>query len=84
MFSKGCEKMNQMKVVFQTPEEINEFVNIVKNYPYDMDLEKGRIIIDAKSILGIMNFGVNNEVVLKVHAEFCEELKSDLERFVAA
>lgn len=76
--------MNQMKVVFQTPEEINEFVNIVKNYPYDMDLEKGRIIIDAKSILGIMNFGVNNEVVLKVHAEFCEELKSDLERFVAA
>lgn len=84
MFSKGCEKMNQMKVVFQTPEEINEFVNIVKNYPYDMDLEKGRIIIDAKSILGIMNFGVNNEVILKVHAEFCEELKSDLERFVAA
>lgn len=76
--------MNQMKVVFQTPEEINEFVNIVKNYPYDMDLEKGRIIIDAKSILGIMNFGVNNEVILKVHAEFCEELKSDLERFVAA
>ena len=33
-------------------ENVNNFVNIVARYPYEMDLRAGRHVVDAKSILG--------------------------------
>ena len=81
---KGGVTMSKMKVMFQTPEEINHFVNIVNMYPFDMDMEKGSITVDAKSILSIMRLGVKTEMMLKVYAEQCTELVEDLEKYIAA
>ncbi len=75
--------MSQLKIKFESSEDINSFLHIVNSYPYDMDLSKGRIIIDAKSVLGIMNLGFNNEVVLSIHTEECLELVEKLEKFAA-
>ena len=47
--------MSEMLVSFKNPEEILNFVNTVAKYPYDMDMKRGRFVVDAKSILGIMN-----------------------------
>ena len=52
--------MSEMLVSFKNPEEILNFVNTVAKYPYDMDMKRGRFVVDAKSILGIMNLGLNN------------------------
>ena len=46
--------MSEMLVSFKNPEEILNFVNTVAKYPYDMDMKRGRFVVDAKSILGIM------------------------------
>ena len=32
-------------------------------------------MVDAKSILGIMNLGLNNVISLQVYGDHCEELK---------
>ena len=52
--------MSEMKITFKNPEEILDFVNTVSKYDFDMDLKKGRIVVDAKSLLGIMHLGINN------------------------
>lgn len=73
-----------MLVSFKTPEEVLNFVNTVTKYPYDMDMKRGRFVVDAKSLLGIMNLGLNNVISLQVHSENCEDLKKELLQYTAA
>lgn len=73
--------MNEMKVTFKSPEEILEFVNTVSKYEFNMDMKRGRAVVDAKSILGIINLGLNNVVDLIMYADDCKELKSKIAKF---
>ena len=75
--------MNEMKVTFKSPDEILEFVNTVSKYEFDMDMRRGRAVVDAKSILGIMNLGLNNEIELKMYAEDCTELQEKIAKYAA-
>ena len=59
--------MSEMLVSFKNPEEILNFVNTVAKYPYDMDMKHGRYIVDAKSLLGLMNLGFQKKIELKVY-----------------
>lgn len=76
--------MSKITIMFESPEDIQQFLNIVKDYPYDMDLSKGSVIVDAKSLLGILNLGVRNAVTLNVHADSCHDLQKDIKKFIAA
>lgn len=76
--------MSEMMIKFSNPEEVLEFVNKVAKYPYDMDMKRGRFVVDAKSILGIMNLGFNNPIELKIYDEDCSELKDELSKYKAA
>ncbi len=75
--------MNEMKVTFKSPDEILEFVNTVSKYEFDMDMKKGRLIVDAKSILGIMNLGLNNVIQLTMHTDDCAELQKKIAKYAA-
>ena len=57
--------MSQRTIIFSSPEDVLNFVRTVEKYPYDMDLESGRAVVDAKSLLGLMNLGLNKEIELK-------------------
>lgn len=72
-----------MKVTFKSPQEILEFVNTVSKYDFDMDMRKGRVVVDAKSLLGIMHLGLNNEMELQMHSENCEELQEKIAKYAA-
>lgn len=76
--------MIEMIVKFSNPQEVLEFVNKVSKYPYDMDMKRGRFIVDAKSILGIMNLGFDNPIELKIYDEDCKDLKDELSKYAAA
>ena len=67
--------MSEMKITFKHPEEIREFVNMVSKYDFDIDVRRGRVVVDAKSLLGIMHLGLNNVMDLKLHSDDCEELQ---------
>ena len=60
--------MGEMKLTFKTPEEIYEFVNTVSKYEFDVDVRRGRVVVDAKSLLGIMHLGLNSVLDLKIHS----------------
>lgn len=76
--------MSKLNVTFRNPGDVLEFVRRVEKYPYDMDLSRGSIVVDAKSLLGIMNLGFNKIVSLKIYSEECEDLQQDLKDFIAA
>ena len=70
--------MSEMKITFKHPEEIREFVNMVSKYDFDIDVRRGRVVVDAKSLLGIMHLGLNNVMDLKLHSDDCEELQKKI------
>lgn len=76
--------MKALKVTFKNTEEILEFVKKVEKYPYPMDLKDGSIMIDAKSLLGLINLGCDRVATLVVHADEHTELCHDIEKFIVA
>ena len=75
--------MNEMKITFKSPDEILEFVNTVSKYEFDMDMKKGRLVVDAKSILGIMNLGLNNVFQLTMYTDDCADLQEKISKYAA-
>lgn len=55
--------------MFHSMEEAQKFVLAIENYPFNVDLKCERRIIDAKSILGILGFGLHQVLELYVHTE---------------
>ena len=58
--------MSKMIVVFQNLDDIVKFVQKVEKYPYNMDMKRGKYVVDAKSLLGLLNLGVQREIELNV------------------
>ena len=59
------------------------FLKTVCKFDFNMDMRRGRAVVDAKSLLGIMNLGLNNVIELQMYADDCTELERQLERFAA-
>ena len=76
--------MNEMKITFKKPEEILDFVNKVEKYDCAMDMNRVIYVVDGKSILGIMNLGLNNIINLKIYDEDCEELINEIAQYAVA
>lgn len=74
--------MSEMKLTFKTPNEIVEFVNTVSKYEFDVDVRRGRVVVDAKSLLGIM-LGLNSVLELTMHTGDGNELRSQLLKYAA-
>jgi len=64
-------------------ENVNNFVNIVTRYPFEMDLRAGRHVVDAKSILGIFSLDLTRPITLEVYSDECDELLKEIEPFLA-
>lgn len=75
--------MNEMKITFKRPEDICEFVDTVSKYEFDMDMKRGHIVVDAKSLLGIMHLGLNNVIELTMYSDDCAELQKEIEKYAA-
>lgn len=74
--------MSTVKVTFKNPEEILSFLNTVEKYDINMDMRRGRFIVDAKSLLGIINLGLNNVIELNMYDDDCEQLKQAIAQYV--
>jgi len=50
-----------MKVKFNNIEDVNRFVDICEQFPFDIDAKVNHYIVDVKSLLGIIALGLQNE-----------------------
>lgn len=77
---KGDVKMRVYNIRFESVAQINEFIGIVEKFHCPMDLSYGGIMVDAKSLIGVMAIGTHKILTLTVF----ENLGSAFENKIAA
>ena len=74
--------MHQFKVYLKSINDVKEFVRIVNDFPYDVDLASGRYIVDAKSIMGIFSLDLARPIEVEIHNQECGDLIERLRSFM--
>ena len=75
--------MKSVMIRLSLVENVNNFVNIVTRYPFEMDLRAGRHVVDAKSILGIFSLDLSRPITLEIYSDDCSDLLEQIKGFVA-
>ena len=74
--------MKSVMIRLSLVENVNNFVNIVTRYPYEMDLRAGRHVVDAKSILGIFSLDLSKPIALEIYSDDCDDLMENIAPFL--
>ena len=73
--------MKSVKISLQMAQNVKEFVRIVQDYPYEIDLKSDKYVVDAKSILGIFSLDLSQPLTVEIHSDNCDDLISALKQF---
>ena len=61
--------MKTVQISLNSIVKVKSFVNVITKYDNDFDLESGRYVIDAKSIMGIFSLDLSKPIDLNIHAD---------------
>lgn len=61
--------MLNIKIKLNTINDVKEFLNITNKIEEDIDLNKGRYIIDAKSAMGLFTIDISDPVKIVIHSD---------------
>ena len=75
--------MQKTEIMLSTIKEVREFVNLVVLVDFDVDLEQGRYVIDAKSIMGIFSLDLLSPITVVAHTDYADDFFEKLEKFKA-
>jgi phosphocarrier protein HPr len=73
--------MKVVNILLKSINDVKDFVNIVNNYDFDIDLSSGRYVVDAKSIMGIFSLDLSKPIKVELHTEDATEIENELSRF---
>ena len=74
--------MQTANIRLSTIEDIRNFVAAVLAFDFEIDLQSGRYVIDAKSIMGIFSLDLMNPIRLIAHTDDAETLFAKIKPFV--
>ncbi|MBR1739422.1 MAG: HPr family phosphocarrier protein [Ruminococcus sp.] len=74
--------MKKVKIMLASIQSVKEFVSIVSQYEFDVDLASGRYAVDAKSIMGIFSLDLSNPIQLTAHTDDAEKFFDEIKKFV--
>ncbi|HIY78507.1 MAG TPA: HPr family phosphocarrier protein [Candidatus Borkfalkia excrementavium] len=73
--------MKSVKISLQMAQNVKEFVKIVQDYPFEIDLKSDKYVVDAKSILGIFSLDLSKPLIVEIHSDNCDDLLAALKKF---
>lgn len=73
--------MKSVKISLQMAQKVKDFVRVVQDYPYEIDLKSDKYVVDAKSILGIFSLDLSKPLTVEIHSEDCQDLIEELKKF---
>ena len=65
--------MNGIKIKLKY-EDLKEFIKITSSFESDIDIVKGRYVIDAKSLMGILSLDFSKDISIVIHSENEDEI----------
>ena len=74
--------MYKFTIQLKSINDVKDFVRLVNDFPYEVDLTSGRYIVDAKSIMGIFSLDLTKPIDVEIHGEGGEDLRKKLDLFV--
>ena len=74
--------MRYFTVRLKSVIDVKDFVGIVNNFDFDVDLVSGRYIVDAKSIMGIFSLDLQKPIRVEFDERESEHLVARLLPFV--
>lgn len=75
--------MTKTTIKLNTFGDVQEFVNSLMKFAFDIDLVSGRYIVDAKSIMGIYSLDLTKPIELQAHTDDAEDLFTAIEKYIA-
>ena len=75
--------MKQKKIRLTTINDAMEFVKRASRCDFDIDVNYNRVLVDAKSILGVMGMDLNHILTVKCYGE-SPEFENFLQRYAVA
>lgn len=75
--------MFQKKIRLNAAEDVREFVRAASKCDFDIDISYNRIMVDAKSILGIFSMDLTRVLTVCCHGD-SPEFNRTLQKFAAA
>jgi phosphotransferase system HPr-like phosphotransfer protein len=79
---KGNDIMTNLKIQLTSIADVQKFVNAVTRFNGDVDLQSGRYLVDAKSIMGIFSLDLTQPVDMLIHSDNVDELIKDIDAFI--
>lgn len=64
-----------MTISLNTIERVKKFSEEVIKFESDIDVIKGRYIVDGKSVLGILSIDLRKELEVEIHSNNREEIR---------
>lgn len=74
--------MISRNIILKSQKEVMEFVDIVTQYPYTVEVSLGSETMDAKSVLGMLALGFNRVMDMNIQAEDAQDLLEAVSRFL--
>ena len=74
--------MKKTQITLKSIQDVRNFVNEVTLLDYDVDLEQGRYVVDAKSIMGIFSLNLSKPIKVEVHSDDCDKFMDEVARFI--
>ena len=74
--------MKSCEIMLTSINDVKNFVNIVNNYDFDVDLVSGRYVVDAKSIMGIFSLDLSKPIKVEIPTDDCDDFLNDLKPFI--
>ncbi len=73
--------MVSFNIIFNSINDVKDFVNIVNKYEFDVDLTSGRYVVDAKSIMGIFSLDLAKPIKVDVHSDNCNDFLAEMAKY---
>ncbi len=70
------------KIMLSSIKDVQNLVNLVNKYDFDIDLISGRYVIDAKSIMGIYSLDLTKPISVCAHTEDTTQFLAELAPFI--
>lgn len=67
-----------MQIMLTTTNDVKEVVNRATTCPYQIDLCRGRYVVDAKSLMGIFSLDLTQPLTVKVPLNVNESVALNL------
>ncbi|WP_167957855.1 HPr family phosphocarrier protein [Anaerosporobacter faecicola] len=72
--------MEAVEIKLQAPEDVKELVSAAEKCDFDIDVIYQRIIVDAKSFLGVLSMGLQKSLTVSCHG-YDEAFSNTLKKY---